>query len=528
MLKGTFLIQIVISIFLNVSDSRPQGGSSDCKGNDLFVLFEDCFAGVGQQVDQVSIRSGSDENYVCCPPDKVLGDQIRDANPSCSDHPGFSCKRHVDCLNSQILSISDDKVLKVVTTRNSTITIEINPSASKCKSDLEVCCKPKSSAEGAQLKSSNIGPLDDNVKQKLEYPDDFASRCGRHNLDGIDIRIIDSKEGNGTTQVGEWPHMCIIFYRDGEDTDFTPRVEGDLDTFIGGASLIAPGIVMTAAHKVFDKKIDKLSVRCGVWDIKHFDIDRPSQEREVGDMIIHPSFYRAQVYYNYALLFLKDEFKLDDHIDTICLPKVPKDTTEFEWNNCVATGYGKDNYNGQYQRAMKQVELPLMEHQKCEEKLRTKKTKTFQLHESFLCAGGAPDGGDTCEGDGGGPLVCPASDSEFEERFIQVGIVSWGVKCKTPEIPGVYASIPEGLCFIDWSTKCLMGEKYNKFYDVQGCANWIDDEIGRLEAEKTSLENKIENPNTSQDGKDKSKTDLRRIVQTISLAEELESKCGRR
>ena len=51
--------------------------------------------------------------------------------------------------------------------------------------------------------------------------------------------------------------------------------------------------------------------------------------------------------------------------------------------------------------------------------MRTKKGESFELHESFVCAGGSPKGGDTCEGDGGGPLVCPAKGSGGD-RYIQV------------------------------------------------------------------------------------------------------------
>ncbi len=57
--------------------------------------------------------------------------------------------------------------------------------------------------------------------------------------------------------------------------------------------------------------------------------------------------------------------------------------------------------------------------QDCQNRLRTKKGKTFKLHESFVCAGGSPKGGDTCEGDGGGPLVCPVKGSGGD-RYIQV------------------------------------------------------------------------------------------------------------
>ena len=44
-----------------------------------------------------------------------------------------------------------------------------------------------------------------------------------------------------STQHGEWPHACLLF-------DMSPTVPGGL--FIGGASLIAPGVIITAAHKV--------------------------------------------------------------------------------------------------------------------------------------------------------------------------------------------------------------------------------------------------------------------------------------
>ena len=56
--------------------------------------------------------------------------------------------------------------------------------------------------------------------------------------------------------------------------------------------------------------------------------------------------------------------------------------------------------------------------------------------------------------------------------ILKVGIVAWGVKCGTPNVPGVYASVTQGLCFIDWATKCLEGDKYIDFYDIKGCENW--------------------------------------------------------
>ncbi len=54
----------------------------------------------------------------------------------------------------------------------------------------------------------------------------------------------------------------------------------------------------------------------------------------------------------------------------------------------------------------------------CQSRLRTKRGQSFDLHESFVCAGGSKTG-DTCEGDGGGPLVCPTKGSDGD-RYIQV------------------------------------------------------------------------------------------------------------
>ena len=70
--------------------------------------------------------------------------------------------------------------------------------------------------------------------------------------------------------------------------------------------------------------------------------------------------------------------------------------------------------------ATKTVSLIVAHHQQdCQTRLRTKKPSTFNLHGSFICAGGAPGGGETCDGDGGGPLVCPIRRSSGE-TYMQV------------------------------------------------------------------------------------------------------------
>ena len=109
---------------------------------------------------------------------------------------------------------------------------------------------------------------------------------------------------------------------------------------------------------------------------------------------------------------------------------------------------------------------------------------------------------DACEGDGGGPLVCPKLDDssrleiiilEYKlklllqlfffilnlNRYVLAGIVSWGLQCGKKDVPGVYADVTQGLCFIDYATKCVHGTKYQKYYDYPQCTNWLEDLISK-------------------------------------------------
>ena len=99
------------------------------------------------------------------------------------------------------------------------------------------------------------------------------------------------------------------------------------------------------------------------------------------------------------------------------------------------SGWGKNQFglSGSYQNILKEVDVPIMSHSQCQQRLRTTRLGgQFLLHPGFLCAGGE-EGKDACKGDGGSPLVC-----ELDGVWQLAGIVSWGVGCGTRDIPGVY------------------------------------------------------------------------------------------
>lgn len=200
-----------------------------------------------------------------------------------------------------------------------------------------------------------------------------------------------------------------------------------------GGSLIHPSVVLTAAQCVYKKDPNNLKIRAGEWDIRTIEKMVPHQERDIQEIIIHEQYNNKTLHNNVALLFLTEPVKLAENVNTVCLPPP---NYNFDGNRCFASGWGKDLFGeqGKFQTILKRLELPVVPHMQCESSLRNKtKAKYFNLHQSFICAGGE-SAQDVCTGDGGSPLVCPIPGSIY--RYYQAGIVSWGVRCGEDDTPG--------------------------------------------------------------------------------------------
>merc|ERR1712038_778453 len=390
---------------------------------------------------------------------KVEVDNVFENCHEYTESQGYECVPYYQCHNGTI--ITDGAGLIDIRNGFGSLT----PEDSKCPGFLDVCCKDP----------DFIPPPPPKIK--------YAPKCGRRNQNGLGVRIQGFTESE--SQFGEWPHMCAVLHSKPVEQEAGYGGEPEtVNLYQCGGSLIAPGVILTAAHCVdkFRQKPTELKIRCGEWDTQHQTEPYPHQDRDVQNLAIHPEFDGRNLQNDFAVLFTSEDLILAQHIDTACLPAADE---SFDGTSCFATGWGKDQFGaaGEYQVVLKEIDLPVVSNGVCQDKLRsTRLGQKFKLHDSFLCAGGLA-GKDTCKGDGGSPLVCP---SKYDPNtYIQAGIVAWGIGCGENGTPGVYADVSKATCWIDSVMTCHYGGltgDYNSYngYTSNVCGTWYQNKIADL------------------------------------------------
>ncbi|KAH8334044.1 hypothetical protein KR059_006053, partial [Drosophila kikkawai] len=258
------------------------------------------------------------------------------------------------------------------------------------------------------------------------------NECGRSNPNGLDENM---EVCEGQAYPGQFPWTIAVFIK---------------GTYIGGGTLVAPGVVLTSAHKLRHVSEADIVVRAGEWDHSTEAEEFSHEESRVKEIVRHEEFNYSTGANNLALLFLETPFEIKDHIRTICLPKKVK---SLEGKRCTVAGWGRQSYPVKYNSdILKKIELPMVSRDTCQRQLRnTVMGRTFSLAPSLICAGGELDK-DACLGDGGSALFCALEDGS--DRYEQVGIVNWGIECGKKDVPATYTNVA---MFTDWIDQQLKG-----------------------------------------------------------------------
>lgn len=134
-----------------------------------------------------------------------------------------------------------------------------------------------------------------------------------------------------------------------------------------------------------------LKVRLGDWDIYRDVEPWPHVERPVASIVVHPEYSPSTMHNDIAVITLSGAaLPITSHVSPVCLPPAEAVSPLSQWSGCRVSGWGAESFDRpRYPGVLKKVPVPLWDHQRCVDSLKTTRLgAAFKLHAGFLCAGG--------------------------------------------------------------------------------------------------------------------------------------------
>lgn len=246
--------------------------------------------------------------------------------------------------------------------------------------------------------------------------------------------ILPQPEGrivNGSNaRFGEWPWQVSV-----------RRISffGFSSTHRCGGALLNDQWAATAGHCVEDLLVQQIRIRVGEYDFSSVREPHPYVERAVKRKEVHPKYNFFTYENDLALVQLEQPLQFLPHISPICLPG---NNDLLIGERGTVTGWGRLSEHGRLPSVLQKGSVPIVSNAKCKEMF-LEGGRREHIPDIFLCAGYEKGGIDSCQGDSGGPLQVRGADG----RYFLAGIISWGIGCAEPNLPGVCTRISK---FVPW------------------------------------------------------------------------------
>ncbi|XP_064101022.1 prostasin-like [Macrobrachium nipponense] len=195
--------------------------------------------------------------------------------------------------------------------------------------------------------------------------------------------------------------------------------------FSCGGSILSRDTIISAAHCFSSYTVGPLSsvdAVVGVSDI----FSHSASVHSVSQIKIHENFSSSTLENDIAILTLAAPLTFNAYVQPVCLGT---DAMIFPKRKIETMGWGFDGSEGDMPDKLQHVTLDIYNPETC------KNVYSEYVQDKNFCT--LTPGKDACIGDSGGPMVV-----EKENKWYQLGIISFGEGCAAPDKPNVAASIP--------------------------------------------------------------------------------------
>jgi Ca2+-binding RTX toxin-like protein len=263
-------------------------------------------------------------------------------------------------------------------------------------------------------------------------PGVFLAEAPRSN--DVQPRIV----GGNTTTIAEWPWQAAL--------TLNPAIYSGngFDRQRCGGSLVAPTIIVTAAHCVHRSGNTFYPASTFASITGRTTLSNSSQGQEI-------AWSNLYIFVDGSgnPLFDRQTFDWDVVFAQLSSPSPSSNSTPIQiaganeaafWapgnENAWATGWGTISSGGSRSDTLREVNIDRIADSTCG----AASSYGSSFHpETMVCVGEMAGGQDTCQGDSGGPLVTPIGAGAFR----LIGDTSWGNGCGLPNLPGIYGRVAE-------------------------------------------------------------------------------------